>query len=119
MSDTSSNSSPIISAQALAIVKATAPLVKEHATAITSVFYPKMLGRHPELYRYFNESNQVSSSQQQPLASPNGSCPFHQPSATPPKLSKPPQQAKTLADAVVACKSYGRANQSFGYGFLF
>ena len=106
MSDTSnSNNSSIISAQALAIVKATAPLVKEHATAITSVFYPKMLGRHPELYRYFNESNQVSSPQK-PMASSNGSCPFHQPSSAPPKLSKQSQQAKTLADAVVACKSW-------------
>jgi hypothetical protein len=46
-----------ISDETIAIVKATAPLVKEHVNEITSIFYPKMLGRHPVrkkklLYRF-------------------------------------------------------------------
>jgi hypothetical protein len=36
-----------ISDETIAIVKATAPLVKENVEKITSTFYPKMLGRHP------------------------------------------------------------------------
>ena len=36
-----------ISDETIAIVKATAPLVKENAEKITSTFYPKLLGRHP------------------------------------------------------------------------
>lgn len=68
------------------IIKATAPVVKEQAAAITSIFYPKMLGRHPDLYRYFNESNQQTSN-------------YTSSSAAAPFVSK---QAKTLADAIVA-----------------
>ena len=73
-----------VSQQSLAIIRATAPVVKDNAEAITSVFYPKMLGRHPELYKYFNETNQRK-------VEPGASS----------------QQSKTLADAIVSCKCTG------------
>ncbi|KAL7573006.1 hypothetical protein ACA910_007501 [Epithemia clementina (nom. ined.)] len=81
--------SSIISPEALAIVKATAPIVKEHAEAITTVFYSNMIGRHPELYRYFNASHHLSHNS-------NNNVPV---SVT---TSKLPKQTKSLADAVVA-----------------
>lgn len=87
----------IVSAQTLAIIKTTAPLVKENAEKITTVFYPKMLGKHPELYRYFNESNQKAGTQARAfgdtLSGERGG------------LGKSnSKQSKTLADAIVACK---------------
>ena len=48
----------IISQDSLEIVRATAPVVKDHALKITGRFYPKMLARNPELFAFFNESNQ-------------------------------------------------------------
>lgn len=77
----------MISDSSLAIIKATAPVVKENAEKITTTFYPKLLGRHPDLFRYFNQSNQrevLSGSR----------CGGPKKSST--------QQAKTLADAIVA-----------------
>ena len=50
-----------ISPQTIQIVKATAPLVKKHATEITSVFYHKLLGRNPELFKYFNVSEKMDT----------------------------------------------------------
>ena len=37
----------IISQDSLEIVRATAPIVKDHALKITGKFYPKMLARNP------------------------------------------------------------------------
>ncbi|KAG7125919.1 Flavohemoprotein like [Verticillium longisporum] len=51
-----------------AIVKSTAPILKEHGTTITTVFYKSMLGAHPELRNVFNLSNQRSGAQQKALA---------------------------------------------------
>ncbi len=51
------------------IVKATLPLVGAHVDEITSVFYRRMFGRHPELLRtLFNRGNQAQGSQQRALA---------------------------------------------------
>ncbi|KAG7111319.1 Flavohemoprotein like [Verticillium longisporum] len=51
-----------------AIVKSTAPILKEHSLTITTVFYKSMLGAHPELHNIFNISNQRSGAQQKSLA---------------------------------------------------
>lgn len=71
----------IVSQETIAIINATAPVVAANATKITSNFYPKILTKHPELYKYFNESNQRMM---------NGG------------KNKESAQSKTLADAVVA-----------------
>lgn len=42
----------------LEIVKATVPVLEEHGTAITTVFYKNMFNEHPELLDIFNETNQ-------------------------------------------------------------
>ncbi|KAI0484561.1 globin-like protein [Xylariaceae sp. FL0804] len=52
----------------IAIVKATAPVLKEHGTAITSLFYRNMLDAHPELHNMFNSANQVNGAQPRALA---------------------------------------------------
>ena len=91
----------MISEESLLIVKATAPLVKENAVAITSTFYPKLLGRYPELYNYFNETNQKTGSQANAMAGLlSGQCPGFSLSKS--NKTKGPSQAKTLADAIVA-----------------
>lgn len=99
----------MISEQALLIVKATAPVVKENAEAITSTFYPKMLGRHPELFDYFNESNQKSGIQAKSFGQvltgggDGGPClGARLAAANKGPNSSPGQQTKTLADAIVA-----------------
>ena len=45
------------------IVKATAPVVIEHITEITKVFYPKMFANNPELLNVFNQANQAIGEQ--------------------------------------------------------
>ena len=86
----------IISDSSLAIIKATAPVVKENAEKITTTFYPKLLGRHPDLFRYFNESNQREGTQARAFGDilSGSRCGGPKKSST--------QQAKTLADAIVA-----------------
>lgn len=51
------------------IVKATAPVVIEHITEITKVFYPKMFANNPELLNVFNQANQAIGEQPVALAS--------------------------------------------------
>lgn len=51
------------------IVKATAPVVIEHITEITKVFYPKMFANNPELLNVFNQANQAIGEQPIALAS--------------------------------------------------
>ena len=58
----------LLSAQAESVVRATAGVVAEHAVAITSAFYPAMLGAHPELRDLFNRGNQANGDQRQALA---------------------------------------------------
>jgi nitric oxide dioxygenase len=57
------------SPQTIEIVKATVPVLEEHGTAITKVFYKNMFAAHPELLDIFNETNQKLGRQQNALAS--------------------------------------------------
>ncbi len=57
-----------LSVASITIVKATAPLVKENATAITERFYRIMFDNYPEVHPYFNMSNQESGTQAKALA---------------------------------------------------
>ena len=56
------------SSKTLEIVKATVPVLEEHGTAITTVFYKNMFNEHPELLDIFNETNQKLGRQQTALA---------------------------------------------------
>lgn len=57
------------STQTIEIIKATIPVLEEHGTAITKVFYKNMFIEHPELLDIFNETNQKLGRQQNALAS--------------------------------------------------
>jgi nitric oxide dioxygenase len=59
---------PTLSAQTIEIVKATAPVVAEHAETITRRFYTLMFAGNPEVQAYFNPAHQHSGQQQQALA---------------------------------------------------
>lgn len=50
------------------IIRATAPVLKEHGLAITSHFYSKMFAAHPELKNVFNLTHQREGTQPQALA---------------------------------------------------
>lgn len=50
------------------LVKATAPVLKEHGVALTRHFYARMFEHNPELKPIFNQGHQQSGSQQQALA---------------------------------------------------
>lgn len=52
-----------LSASAIRVVQATAPVVAEHALEITSTFYATMFKRNPEVMTFFNPSHQVSGAQ--------------------------------------------------------
>lgn len=52
----------------IAIVKATAPVLKEHGTTITTVFYDNIIAAHPELNNMFSKSNQGTGRQARALA---------------------------------------------------
>lgn len=56
------------SPKTLEIVKATVPVLEEHGTTITTVFYQNMFKEHPELLDIFNETNQKLGRQQTALA---------------------------------------------------
>lgn len=69
MSVTSSDSSQsLLSPASEAVVRATAPVVAEHAEQITARFYPRMFQEHPELLRVFNQGNQATGEQSRALA---------------------------------------------------
>ncbi|KAI1382870.1 flavohemo protein [Hypoxylon trugodes] len=57
-----------ISPEHIAIVKATAPVLKEHGVTITTLFYNNMIAAHPELKNIFSMSNQTSGAQPRALA---------------------------------------------------
>ncbi|SDO70040.1 globin domain-containing protein [Lentzea jiangxiensis] len=59
----------MLSAASAAVVRATLPVVRDHAAAITAEFYPSMFAAHPELLNLFNQGNQASGKQQLALAS--------------------------------------------------
>ncbi|MHA6528759.1 NO-inducible flavohemoprotein [Paenibacillus sp. BAC0078] len=58
----------MLSQQTRDIVKSTAPVLAEHGTTITSVFYRNMFAAHPELLNVFNHANQAQGRQQAALA---------------------------------------------------
>ncbi|MFC3530688.1 NO-inducible flavohemoprotein [Vogesella facilis] len=50
------------------LVKATAPVLKEHGVTLTRHFYARMFQHNPELKQIFNQGHQQAGSQQQALA---------------------------------------------------
>lgn len=50
------------------LVKATAPILREHGVALASHFYKRMLSHNPELMQVFNMGHQRAGFQQQALA---------------------------------------------------
>lgn len=52
----------------VAIVKSTAPVLKQHGETITTLFYRNMLAAHPELKNVFSLRNQQTGAQQRALA---------------------------------------------------
>lgn len=58
----------MVSPKTLEIVKSTVPVLEEHGTEITTVFYKNMFAEHPELLDIFNETNQKLGRQQTALA---------------------------------------------------
>ena len=57
-----------LTADQIARVKATAPVLAEHGATITQHFYKRMFSNHPELKNVFNQAHQQSGSQPQALA---------------------------------------------------
>lgn len=58
----------MFSSQTIALIQATVPLLKERGEEITQRFYRILLGEHPELKSFFNESHQASGTQARALA---------------------------------------------------
>lgn len=58
----------MLSQKAKDIVQATLPVVKPNSVAITSVFYPLMFERYPQVKAYFNEAHQLEGTQRKALA---------------------------------------------------
>lgn len=58
----------MLSQETRTIIKATAPVLAEHGTAITTEFYRSMFEAHPELLNVFNHANQAKGRQQTALA---------------------------------------------------
>ncbi|KAI0401724.1 flavohemo protein [Xylaria palmicola] len=52
----------------IAVVKSTAPVLKEHGETITSLFYKNMIDANPVLRNIFNEANQIGGAQPRALA---------------------------------------------------
>ena len=50
------------------IIKATVPILKEHGTDVTKLFYQTVLEEHPELNNVFNQTNQANGHQAGALA---------------------------------------------------
>lgn len=58
----------MLDANTIAIVKATAPAVAQHAEAITTRFYKLMFEGNPEVKGFFNQAHQHTGGQQKALA---------------------------------------------------
>jgi nitric oxide dioxygenase len=58
----------VLSAASTEVVRATLPVVRDHAVEITGVFYPSMFAAHPELLDLFNQGNQADGRQRVALA---------------------------------------------------
>ncbi|MFD7659364.1 globin domain-containing protein [Actinosynnema sp. NPDC059797] len=59
----------MLSAASAEVVRATLPVVRDHAVEITGEFYPAMFAAHPELLDLFNQGNQAGGQQRVALAS--------------------------------------------------
>ena len=59
---------PALTPAQVAIVKSTAPALKEHGVDITALFYSNMLKAHPELNDIFSEVSQTTRRQPRALA---------------------------------------------------
>ncbi|RYP08383.1 hypothetical protein DL764_001952 [Monosporascus ibericus] len=59
---------PPLTPSQIAIVKSTAPALKEHGVEITTLFYKNMLAAHPDLKNIFNETSQTTGRQPRALA---------------------------------------------------
>ncbi|SPO05348.1 related to flavohemoglobin [Cephalotrichum gorgonifer] len=57
-----------LTAEQIAIVKSTAPILREHGETITTVFYKNMMEAHPSLKNVFSLRNQQSGAQQRALS---------------------------------------------------
>ena len=64
---TDASNPSLLSPEALSVVRATAPVVAEHADQITAHFYPRMFAAHPELLRV-DQGNQATGEQSKALA---------------------------------------------------
>ncbi|MGH6647890.1 NO-inducible flavohemoprotein [Aquabacterium sp.] len=58
----------MFSAQTIALIKATVPVLQQHGEAITTHFYQLMLREHPQLKAFFNEAHQAQGTQARALA---------------------------------------------------
>lgn len=58
----------MLDSQTRTLVKATAPVLKEHGVALTRHFYARMFEHNPELKAIFNQGHQRAGTQQQALA---------------------------------------------------
>ena len=58
----------MLSAETLATIKSTAPVLAEQGKAITDLFYSKLFTQHPELQHIFNMANQAHGEQTRALA---------------------------------------------------
>lgn len=58
----------MLSADTLATIKSTAPLLAQQGKAITDLFYSKLFKQHPELQHIFNMANQAQGEQSRALA---------------------------------------------------
>jgi nitric oxide dioxygenase len=59
----------VLSTASAQVVRATLPVVRDHAVQITGEFYPSVFAAHPELLDLFNQGNQASGQQRVALAS--------------------------------------------------
>lgn len=57
-----------LTADQMARVKATAPVLAEHGATIAKHFYRRMFDRHPELKNIFNQTRQKTGNQPETLA---------------------------------------------------
>src|SRR5688572_4600480 len=57
-----------LTAQTIAIVKSTAPVLEEHGELLTRHFYKRMFQHNPEVAPFFNQANQGAGLQQKALA---------------------------------------------------
>ncbi|BFU47579.1 globin domain-containing protein [Krasilnikovia sp. MM14-A1004] len=58
----------MLTSTSAAVVRATLPVVRDHAEEITGAFYPRMFAAHPDLLNLFNRGNQATGRQRQALA---------------------------------------------------